>query len=301
MAMDFGAPDYVPDEWQSAESLYTAAERQRSTSTQKDVRESIARYNSAADAFDALLGKTYSQYYDDMVKKLTEAREAAINAGAEYYIPEFLWDADDTADKAQSLYEAKDYAGAKSAADDAFDMYTALKIGLDAYSAREEIAKYGLDKYDPSNFDLGDEALENAASSYLSKYFYGALDNAESALTYYTEVMKNGWESFANEKRLSTSTERQNAINAKANVAVKQDFDAADSIFARANSALSGKRFDEAGRLFAQCEPMFAESARAALEKQQMAAEALRRANERLAASDEAARNADLVIEGGVQ
>jgi len=53
--------------------------------------------------------------------------------------------------------------------------------------------------------------------------------------------------------------------------------------------------------LFIQCQSMFRTAGDMALERRQVAEEALRRADERLAESEETARNADAILQGGIQ
>ena len=222
---NFDAPALFPLEWEAADSLYTQAEEQKKTSTRGEVQESVARYNNAADAFDSLIDKIASLYYEEVQKELANAREAAINAGAQTLVPGLLSDADRAANEALEKFAAKDY--------------------------------------------------------------YGARDGVESAWARYNQAL--------------AAAERQKALNLKANVAAKTEFDSAEAVYTRANAALNRQNYEEANGLFIQCSPMFAEASAAALEKQRLAEEALRRADQRVAQSDETARTAELILEGGMQ
>jgi len=109
------------------------------------------------------------------------------------------------------------------------------------------------------------------------------------------------FEAYADSIAADAAAARQKALNYKANVAVKPDFDAADAIYNKARTAYNSQTYDESGRLFFDSTSMFNAAADAAIEKQQKAEEALKRADQKMADSDEAAKNAELLLQGGVQ
>ena len=299
LVMDFDGPNFFPPEWKSADSLYTEAEQQKRTSTAAEARDSIDRYNKAADAMEALAGKTLLAAYEYAERELTAARQAAVNAGADVLIPDYLLDADNTVVKALDQYNAKDYYGAKDSAFNAYDMYTIYKIGLDAYKLRMEIVDNGLELYVASDIGLADDVAWSAIDDYEAGNYYDAVDKANEALLIYDAALKTAWESYASDKRVAASGERQKALDLKANVAVRDDFNSAENVYNRANAAFRGQRYSEAGPLYADCASMFEVVAWVALEKRQAAEAALTKANERVMESDETARNAERILEGG--
>ena len=267
----------------------------------RTTEDSIARYNKAADAFEALSGKLLAQNYETKQRDITNARNAAINAGAEALIPDFLLDADNTAADAYGKYQAKDYYAANTTADDALSMYLVLKAGLDAYKIREEIVARGFEIYDPQNIQLADDTLQGAAQDYSAKNIAAAKDKVDSATLRYNLALKTAWESYASEQGAYAATERQNALDLKANVAVRQDYNSAQAIYARANTAFQAQRYEEAATAYEESGSMFEVIAQVALEKRNAAEDALRRANQKMSESDETAKNAEVILEGGVQ
>ena len=228
-----------------------------------------------------------------------KVREEAVVAGAEALIPELLDMADDTGLDAIDQYFVKDYTGAKSIALIAESMYAALKTGLKAYMVREEIIYRGFEVYDPQNFNLADSSLESAADDYYAYAFGSAKDKSEEAQFRYNLALKTGWESYAAEMGSFASTERQKALDFKANVAVRQDYNTAQAVYVRANSAFQSKNFEQAAMLYIESQSMFAEVAKIAREKQLEAERALGLANQRMTESDETARKAEVILEGG--
>jgi len=299
LVMDFEGPSFFPPEWDSADALYSDAVQQRKTSTAAEARDSIARFNKAADALEALAEKTLAAAYEFADKELNAARNAAIDSGAMALVPDVILDADNIVAKALDQYGAKDYYAAKDSAFDAYDIYTGLKIGLDAYEIRMEIADRGFEVYAPMDIAIADETMYSAADDYFAGDYYSAVGKLNEALPIYEAAINTAWESFANEKRLAAGSERQKALDLKANVAVREDFNSAESVYNRANAAFRGQRFSEAGPLFVECGSMFEVVAWVALEKRLAAEDALTRANERVLVSDEVARNAERILEGG--
>ena len=298
-AEDFEVDFLFPSDWESADSLFDQAEQQRNASTRQDAQDSAARYVRAAEAFDDLFERSLALNYEYAERELTAARNAAAAAGAEALIPDFLLDADNTVARALEEYQAKDYYAAKDSAFDAYAMYTALKAGLDAYRLREEIVERGFEAYDSRNIELADDALYMAADDYIAKNYDSALDRAGDASRRYDEALKTAWQAFASEIRTAASAERQRALDARANVAARQEFDPAEAIFARANTALQRQGHEEAARFYEECLPMFAASAQLALDRRRAAEDALRRAEQRMAESDETARSAEMILQGG--
>jgi len=300
LAADFGAQSLFSDDWNSADSLYTQADQLKSTATARNTRESTARYTQAADSFEALRDKTLAQYYDSKQKELVDARSAAIAAGADELVPDFLLQADNTVADAQTKYEAKDFYGAKDSASDALAMYTVLQSGLNAYKIREEIANRDFEAYDRTNINLADDTLRSAAADYTNKDYASAQAKCDQVLASYTASLKTAWQSYAAEKGADASTQRQKALDFKANVAVRQDFNAAQAVYTQGTTAFQSQKHEDAATLFAQSSSMFTAVAQAAQQKQQAAQEALDRANQKMQESDDAAKNAEAILQGGM-
>ena len=347
LVSDFDGPSLFPSDWQAADALYTQAEQQRRATTSQEIQESAARYNRAADAFDAMRDKTLARFYENKERELTNARNAAVSAGALALVPDYLLEADNTVANAQGKYQAKDYYAAKDAANEALTMYAALEAGLKAYKIREEIAAgveavvpevllqtdtVGMDaiwKWEAGDYNGAKAGADKALS------MYAALQPALEAYTVRERIAERAWtlapellsqaddvglraigkweaEDYTGGKadaemahimyvRTAANTERQEAVNVRANVAVRQDFNAAQTVFNQANTAYQARRFEEAGRLYNQSETRFRELTRVALERRRVAEDALRRANQRTAESNETAREAERILEGGVQ
>ena len=300
-AGDFDGDYHFPSEWDAAQLLFDQAQRQRDVSTGRTVQESAARYARAAEAFEALAERAAIAAFELAERELTAAREAAIQAGAERLAPDFLLAADNKAARALEEFEAGDHHAAQAAATTAYDMYNILIAGLNAYRIREEILNRGFDAHDPRSFEEAEDALFDAIDYFAAGNFTAAFDNAENALYRFTQTLNLAWEAYAAEQGAFAAAWRQIALDFRADVAVRQEFGSADSIYGMANSAFRGGNFETAARLFLQCGDMFMSVAGIAREMRYAAEEALIRADLKVAESDELARTVEIIVEGGVE
>ncbi|MCL2380587.1 MAG: hypothetical protein FWC64_03215 [Treponema sp.] len=284
LALDFDGPVLFPSEWDAADSLYAYAEEQRTTEPYVEIRQSAERYTIAAEALEALAARAIAQSFENMERDLVSARAAAVNAGAPARSPDFLLQADNAVYSARELYEAGDFHAARDASVNALAMYGAIETGLRALSVREQVQEIA-EAVVPGLFSQADTVARDALARWDAGDFPGARAGAAMALVLYS--------------RTGATAERQRALDIRANVAARQEFDSAQSLYTRADTAYRAQSMDEAGALFVQSAPLFGAAARLAYERQLIAEEALRLANERMAESDEIAREAERILEGG--
>jgi hypothetical protein len=301
LVMDFNGPSYFPPDWDSADSLYTQAESRKSTSTLRDARESVARYETAVTALTALGDKTIPRYAQDLESEVTNARIAAVNAGADYLAQDYLRKADDRAVEALNQYGEKDYYAARDTAFTARDMYSALETGVNAAKIRLEIEERGFTRYDPSAIAAADTLGLSALDDYDSGNIASARSKAADVRSQYSQSLLKGKEAYASDTGAAAAAERQRALDVKANVAVRQDYDAANAIYNRGVSSFRGKNYDEAASLYIESRSLFENTARIAREKRRLAEDALRAAELKMSESGEIAGNAEIILEGGAQ
>lgn len=301
LVMDFDGPTYFPPEWGTAEGLYNQAQSQKKTNTVRDVRESQARYVSAAAAYEALAEKTIPRYADDMAAKGYAARDKAIVAGAVYWADDLLLECDNSALDTIALYEAKDYYKSRDAAFKTLDMYNALGEGVEALKLRVEIEEKDFVRYDPANIAAADDIAISALDDYDRQDFAAILTKAIDVRARYNQSLNKAKESYASDCAAAAAAERQRALDLKANVAVKQAYDAANDIFNQGAAASRARNFDNASSLYIQSRDLFIAVTADARERRRIAEEALREAEQKMVQSDETAQRAELIIEGGAR
>lgn len=306
-ASDFGAPDYAPGDWETAETMYDGAVEQENGGSLKAAKESAGLFGEAAAVYDAAFGKALPQYAEALKKEILKARASALDAGIASISPERLQPADDAANKALNLYEAEDYYPALNAGRLALDMFGLLKTGAEAYTLRQEIENYGFRKYETLIYDTADSAALAAIAGYDSlphdEEGYAAvgliLIKAEEARQGYGVVLWSGWKAYSAERRAAAEAERKNALDFKADVAVKNEYNSAGALYDKAGTSFNAERYNEAADLYFQSEFLFASAAGTAAEKRRIAEEAIREAEVKAEASDIIARKAEALLEGG--
>jgi hypothetical protein len=297
-ALDFEGPGYFPSNWEEAEAQYAAA-AELPRGDEEELRRAAESYTALAASYNALFAKTIPLYAQAREDEIIAARDALTATGLAGTFPEYLRGADDIALAALGQYEAGDYYAAKDTAAAALNEYQGLKNGAEAYLARQEILKRHFVMYDPESFDRAEETGLSALEDYEGGNRAAALDKAEEARLRYTLVLANGWAAFALSQRQAAGAERQRALDAKANVAVRDTFNQGEDLFVRAVDLMKAENYEQAANLFNVSIGGFRAAADAAEEKRRIAEEVITEAEEKIEESGEAARQAELIIEGG--
>jgi hypothetical protein len=298
--LDFDGPVYFPSDWEAAEAQYSSAKSQP-VNSRAEVQQAAALYSAVSEAYDSIFEKTIPLYAQDRENEILAARRELVDTGLTPDYPEYLLDVDRDVVEAVTQYEAKDYYAAKAGAALAFGKYTALKAGADAWLVREEIVSWGFVSYDPDNFNEADEIGLSAIDNYQQGRIAEAYDEAKEAALRYNLVLKTGWTSYAGERRTAAGRERQNALNVKANIAVKEDFNTASKVNADADALFAQEKYKEAAEMYDESLARYRTASQIAAEKRDAAEEAIHTAEQKMEESEENARNAEIILEGGAQ
>jgi hypothetical protein len=300
LVMDFNGPSLFPQDWANAESLYNRAQG-LGKGTASAVSQAIPLFNQAADAYDALAGKTIPAYKQDLEDKIIAARNEAISEGARSLAPDYLLRTDNIAVEALDQYEAKDYYKARDTGLLMLDAYKTMTVGLQAYKLRMDIEELGLYQYDSANLDAVDAIGLSALDDFEKGNIASAANKANDALARYEQSFAGSIQAALTDLGALATAERARAIELRANVAAKPEYDIAETIFIQGAIAQNDKNYELAARNYVQSRAMFIEVSRLALEKRRLAEEAIHEAELRIAESDEAAYRADLLIRGEEQ
>jgi hypothetical protein len=297
-AMDFESPAYFPSDWEGAEAQYASAGA-LARNTADEVQQAAARYNQIADTYEDLFKKALPLFAQAREDEIVSARNEAVATGLSGTFPDYLLEVDRIVTQALAQYEGEDYYAARDSAYAARDRYQALKTGADAYLKRKDIVDRNFITYDPENFNKADEIGLAALDHYQAGNVEQARNEAEEAELRYNLVLKTGWASYAADRGAAAGVERQKALDLKANVAVKGEFDVAADIYNRAGASFQAEKYEDAAVLYTQSEARFVVICQTAAEKRREAEEALRAAEQKMMESDETAKQAELILEGG--
>ena len=297
-AQDFESPSYFPSDWEAVEAEYAEAGNMPK-SNNSEIQQATAALSKVTGTYNDLFKKTIPLYAQAREDEIMAARDELIHTGFTSVFPEYLKNADNMTLAALSQYEAEDYYAARDTAAAALDEYKTLQTGARVFIARQEIVDRGFIEYDPDNFARADEVTQAAMEKYEAGDKKAAVDSAEEALLRYNLVLKNGWTTYAADRRSSASAERERAISNKVNVAVREGFREADALFNHAEEIFKTEKFEDAAILFTESEALFVVAGQETDEKRRRAMETIRIAEEMIEASDETASEAERIIEGG--
>ncbi|MDR0473664.1 MAG: hypothetical protein LBH43_08370 [Treponema sp.] len=296
-AGDFDCSSYFPSDWENAESRYNAA-RGQSKSTDAEIQEAAASYDTAADIYEEIFKKTIPLYAQAREDEIMSVRDELISTGLAKPFPDYLRKVDDMALAALDQYEAGDYYTAKDTAANALDEYEVLLIGAGTYLTREEIVERGFIKYDPENFDTADEMALWALEQFEAGNKKTAGDGAKEAGLRYNVILANSWIFYAADRQASASSERERALSNKVNIAVRDTFREAEASYYKAEVTLEDKKYESAAILFTEAEALFVVAGRDTEGKRRRAQDTIKLAEEMIEESDEAAIQAERLIGG---
>ena len=289
---------YFPDDWETAEAGSRAIGEPQ---TLGEVKAALEVYSAAAAAYEALAEKSRPLYAADMEAALNKARAGAVDAGAPEEWPDRFLAADGAFEEAADKYAAGNYGAALASARLALGLYGMLETSVKSLKLRQEIEDRDFVKYDSVNFDFAGEIYDAAWADYDEGSLEDAQEKADQALVWYGMVLDVGWESFASELGASVAVRQQEAINFKANVAAREEYEGAVEIFKQGDQAFYERKFDEAVGLYTLADAQFQNSGITAQEKRRMAENAIQEAQERVSRSGDTARDAELLMGGGTQ
>ncbi|MCL1814576.1 MAG: hypothetical protein FWG27_01975 [Treponema sp.] len=290
---------YCPGEWDLAESRYNAARNQRGDpETKGEAYARTAEWKAIGALYDGIYGKSAPQFAGEQDKKLAAAREDAVRAGAGELVPDRLALADAKAASSRQKFERNDINGSISEGKDAWDRYRILQTLAEARTKQAEADELKFFTLDPDNYMIAAEAGNKAVSDYDKGNLAEAKREADESLSRFTQVIRNGWTSMVEEKASVAREQRAASQEAKADVAVRSDFAAAEQVYNQAHVALRGEAYTQAMDLFEQSGELYIIARDNALEKRKIAEEALRRTEQKLAESEELGKYADEIIGG---
>jgi hypothetical protein len=296
-ASDFESPSYFPSDWETVEGQYNSA-GSLPKSTDSELQQAAAAYNASAEAYDSLFEKTIPLYAQAWEDEIIAARDVVIATGLVPDFPEYLQNADSIALDALAKYEAKDYYAALDSAQKALTEYQALKIAADIYLVRQEILDRDFVRYDSENFNKADDTALAAYDAYNAGDIQAAADGAEEAQLRYNLVLSTAWAAYAADRRNSAAVERKKALDIKANIAVRDAFREAESVYTQAESGFRSETYEDASILYIESEARFVIVRQDAEEKRRIAEETMKEAEEKIGESDETAKKAEIIIGG---
>ncbi len=292
-----GGDTAYPNDFQAAEKLLNEAQGMTAV-TQQAAEDAASRYQAAAEHYDEIFQKALPAYAARRAAELASARQAALDAGWGINDPALVA-TDKAAKDAADGYGSGDFAAAEQNADNAALLYQAMLLISESDSTAKEMTDKELVKYDRNGFNAAQALSNEARSACAAGSGQDALKKAEDARARFALSLNTAWKNCAIEKSQGAGAERKGALDAKANVAVRDSFAQADTLYNQAAAAYQASRFEEAAGVYGTASAIFAQAREEAIEKRDLADAAIEAARQKAAESDSIAQNAEGVLQEG--
>jgi hypothetical protein len=297
LAQDFKGAEYFPSDYQQAESQYAEAEALR-PSDPGGYQEGAKQYTAAADAYRQLNEKNLPRYFEEEAKTAQSAREQAVQAGAEKTKGEALQAADAAAQEGGRRYGEKDYYAAAGSYNAAREYYSLAERMAAGAKLRGDITSRKLMQYDGKSYAQGEENTAAADAAYQRQDIPAAQSAAEAALANYQAVIDASWKGLAEERAKAAKAEQAKALEAKAQIALKSDYAAAEAVLAQGDGAMKKREYQQAHAQYSQAETLFAAAGRNAAQKRRNAENSIKQADKKVVESGQLARTVQRELAG---
>ena len=295
--------EYFSREYQEAQTLDAEAGKLNPASAE-EYATATEKYRSLADAYRKVGEKSLPRYFEEKSQAAKEGREKSDAAGAGQA---GIWPggaaqlstADADAAEGARLYGAKDYYPAKEAYETALSRYGLVETQALCYTLKAEIQEYKLQSYGPEDFAQGEENLGKVAAAYNEKALPAAKDAADKALGSYQAVASRGWEALASDEANKAKAEQSKALDIKADVELKDDYDAALASLSQGETARGSREFKQAFQNFSQAETKFTAVYEATIQKRRAADVLIQQADKKVGESAQKAKDVQSQIRGG--
>ena len=269
----------------------------RSTRTRTTGVDSTASLTGAVQQGTA--GAEPEAVYNPSQWRFDEVRSNAVRAGAEDHMPEHLAAVDELAASSLQKFERGDIEGSIRDGREGQERYLILQTLAEARTRQMEADEQDFFFNDPETYMDALESGVSAVDHYNEGRLAEAKTAADEALLGFDAVLRSGWAGAVEEKTSAAVEWRTAALEARADVAVRSDFAAAERTYDQAQTAQRAGQYTRAMELYDQSTALFKLAHDNALERREMAEEALHQAELKLAESEERAQYAEDLIGGG--
>lgn len=228
---------------------------------------------------------------DAIMAQLKDARDAAIEAGAEDIAPDQLLALDE-------LYNSfkDDPSMLEASSEKLLKGYKLLADYCKAVSAKDEIDENDYAEYDQANYDKGVECLSIVEAVYENGDFdnTSVFETAAEAYSHFNSVLTVAYKKLAKEERELAYEAKRKADSVKAGVARREEYKVAADIFQKGDSSYSMQNPKRALELYEEAKDSFLDLYEEVAAKRAEAQAAIEAAKQRVAESAKFAAEADV-------
>ena len=244
-AFDLGLKDLLPEDYAAADKAFAEGGSEYG----KDNAASAASFAEAAKGFQGVLDRGLPLLAASERKRAEDQRAAAVSKKAGDRFPELTSRADSDFEKPKASEAASDYESAIKGYRASTNAYAVLYKLCEADAVRAYISSRDLAKWDSSNWNLA-ETKYKASQDQFATDVKASGDSADEALLRYGVARDTGLSYYAADRKKASETERERASSIKSEVAVKDEYDNAASLYANAESSQANKDYASSSSLY---------------------------------------------------
>jgi hypothetical protein len=228
---------YLPDDWRLAEASRNAG----LSAYGKDYDLATNSFNDAISRYQSIKKTAFDKIRPELEASIISARDSALKAGANDYYPEQFALADTGADKARSLADAGDLAGAYDAGQIALMRYQTLDKGMQIVALKKKIDTNQFAQYSPDDYAQAASKYDSASSAY-GTADAAALEAATESVSLYQKVNNAGFKVWTETELGKASDAKSLCDSIKAEKSMKTEY--ADAVSRYNSATTSGKSGD---------------------------------------------------------
>jgi hypothetical protein len=296
-AFDLKLFEVLPDDYKAADALYGAGLK---SYNDKDAPAAKEGLDATISAYKDLISRGILEIAAAKRKDAEDMRAIAVKTGA--YVPQAeRFDAGDQAlDAASALVD-------ETKAEESIPVFEAARLYYElawkrsiASDLRQGIEDRDFAKWDSGNFQLADNkylAEDGFWASGNETDRAAGVDALDEAILRFNLVVQKGREMTVTAAKSKTDEAKQRSEDIKANIAVKDLFQAAQELYSEGASQLAAKEYEAAADAFDRSGASFEQAYEAAAEKRAAAEAAMKAAEEATAESQRKAEEADPLVQ----
>ena len=291
-AFDLKLFEVVAEDYKAADAKYVEG---KTAYDAKDNEKAAPILKETVAAFKNVIAKGAEILAVENRKRADEMKALAVKAGAEQSASARLAEGDAVYASGVNLSGGKKYEEALVAFEKARQTYEAAFKKANALRIRASIEEKDFARHDVDNFKLADEKLAEADALFATNPD-GALDALDEATLRYNLVVQKGWQTYAIGRKAPADDAKQRSEDIKAQVAVKEQYAKALTVYNNASALMAGGNYEEAGPEFDRSTTLFEEAYAQAEVKRDAALEALAEAEAKAQESEAKALAGDEVL-----
>ena len=226
-----------------------------------------------------------------LMEQINDARQAAIDAGADKNCPDQMSKLD------YLLAGLKDSDNPDAAAKSIIDRYNLLANYSTAVETKKEIDENGYDSYAKNDYNRGVGNLEKVEAAFNSgsdDFDKSVFVNAENAVKDFNTVINVAYKKIAKEERENAMEAKRNADSVKAGVARKAEYKEATDLITSGDSLYAMQNAKKATEKYKDATEKLTYLYKDVSEKRAAAQAAIEEAKKRVAESEKFAEEADV-------